>query len=264
MLSAVPLLSTAMPMHAARFRLLAMERGHAVLEQDLDAGLRAPRLPAAASGRCPRTIVVRCVGSAGSPVCISGQSIDRGSAFSRGTELPTEAPPCRSGALSTKTTPCATQPFEGRRAVVGEGADDLAVVVAVIGKAVRLDHRPIGQVAEQQVGRVLDAVFLLHAGAAAERDVAAAAGGVAAGMRLRLDEDDRSASFARTIAAGKPDAPEPTTTTSAVWSHFVGCPCASAATGTRPPAATAAATPLPRNRSRLLIVIGPSSAGVFL
>ena len=66
------------------------------------------------------------------------------------------------------------QEFERRHAVVGEGADDLAVVVAVGRKAVGLDHRPVGQVLEEQIGRILDAVFLLVAGAAAERQIAAA------------------------------------------------------------------------------------------
>ena len=77
------------------------------------------------------------------------------------------------------------QPFEGRGAVVGKGADDLAVVVAVVGKAVRTDHRPVGQIAEQEVRRIRDAVFLLDAGAAAERNIAAADDGVAADIASR-------------------------------------------------------------------------------
>ena len=89
------------------------------------------------------------------------------------------------------------QEFERRHAVVGEGADDLAVVVAIGRKAVGLDHRPVGQVAEQQVGRIRDAVFFLVAGAAAERQIAARGDGVAADMVFRLDDDDRAACFAR-------------------------------------------------------------------
>ncbi len=120
------------------------------------------------------------------PACRSAPAASPSTAqcISRGTELPTELPPRASGALSTKTTPCASSHSKVGDAVVGEGADDLAVVVAVVGEAVGLDDRPVGQVAEQQVGRVLDAVFLLHAGAAAERNVAAA--GRWRGRRYRL------------------------------------------------------------------------------
>ena len=89
------------------------------------------------------------------------------------------------------------QEFERRHAVIGERADDLAVVVAVGRKAVGLDHRPVGQVLEEQVRRILDAVFLLIAGAAAERQVAAAGDRVAAHMVLGFDHDHRRASLAR-------------------------------------------------------------------
>ncbi len=99
--------------------------------------------------------------------------------------------------LVDEDDPMGDEPFESRRAVVGEGADDLAVVVAIVGKAVRLDHRPVGQIPEQQIRRVVDAVFLLHAGAAAERNVAAAGNGMAADILLGFDEDDRRARLAR-------------------------------------------------------------------
>jgi hypothetical protein len=87
--------------------------------------------------------------------------------ISRGTELA----PIWSGALSTNSTPCASS---HSKQGVGKGADDLAVVIAVIGKAVGTDDRPVCQVAEQQVGRIFNAVFLLDAGGTAERDIAAA------------------------------------------------------------------------------------------
>ena len=89
------------------------------------------------------------------------------------------------------------QKFERRYAVVGKGADDLAIVVTIGREAVGLDHRPVGEILEEQVGGILDAVFLLIAGAAAERQIAARGDGVAADMRLRLDDDDRGAGFAR-------------------------------------------------------------------
>jgi hypothetical protein len=91
--------------------------------------------------------------------------------ISRGTELPTELAPIWSGALPTNSTPCASS---HSKQGVGKGADDLAVVIAVIGKAVGTDDRPACQIAEQQVGRIFNTVFLLDAGATAERDIAAA------------------------------------------------------------------------------------------
>jgi hypothetical protein len=81
------------------------------------------------------------------------------------------------------------QPFESRGAVVGKGADDLAVVVAVIGKAVRTDHRPVGQIAEQEVRRIRDAISLLDAGATAERDIPTADDGMATDILLGFDKD---------------------------------------------------------------------------
>ena len=87
------------------------------------------------------------------------------------------------------------QEFERRHAVVGKGADDFAVVVAIGREAVGLDHRPVGQILEEQIGRILDAVFLLVAGAAAERQIAAGGDGVAADVVFRLDHDNRRAGF---------------------------------------------------------------------
>ena len=48
------------------------------------------------------------------------------------------------------------QPVVGRDVVVGEGADDLAVVVAIVRKSVGLHHRPVGEILEHQVGRVVE------------------------------------------------------------------------------------------------------------
>ena len=149
-----------------------------------------PRLRATASGHCPRNGSFAPPDRPARRSATIGQSITA-QCISRGSELPTEFPPIASGALSTKMTPCANQPFEAWGAVVGKGADDFAIVVAVIREAVRPDHRPVGQVAEQQIRGVLDAVFLLHAGAAAERNIAAAGDGVTADIRFRLDQDHR-------------------------------------------------------------------------
>ena len=89
------------------------------------------------------------------------------------------------------------EPFEGGDGLIGEGTHDFAVVVAVIGKAVRPHDGPVGEIAEEQVGRVWDAVFPLHAGAAAQRHVAAADHGVAADMVLGLDQDHLAPGLAR-------------------------------------------------------------------
>ena len=99
------------------------------------------------------------------------------------------------------------QPFESRGAVVGKGADDLAVVVAVIGKAVWTDHGPVGQIAEQEVRRIRDAVFVLDAGATAERDIATADDGMAADIFLGFDKDYGTACFACDDRGGQPCRP---------------------------------------------------------
>ena len=212
---------------AARRAVLAVERGHLVLEQILHAGLArggVERLHQADAGRHGRALRRR----AGLPVWICGQSIGAACMCAAPSCRPT-TPPRRSGGLSTKTTPCASSHSKVGGAVVGEGADDLAVVVAVVGHAVRLDDRPVGEVLEQQVGRILDAVFLLHAGAAAERHVAAAHAAwppTCGCASIRITEEPASRAA---IAAGMPVAPPPITTTSAVWSHLVGMPvCADA------------------------------------
>jgi hypothetical protein len=79
--------------------------------------------------------------------------------------------------------------------------------VAVIGKAVRTDHRPVGQIAEQEVRRIRDAVFLLDAGATAERDIATADDGMAADILLGFDKDYGTACFACDNRGGQPCRP---------------------------------------------------------
>ncbi len=179
-------------------------------------GLERPHQAVAGGAGLPHRRIGRLAGLHQSASPSTAQCI------SRGTELPTELPPTRVRRLVDEDDAVRHQPLEGGGAVVGEGADDLAVVVAVIRKAVRLDHRPVGQVAEQQVGRIRDAVFLLHAGAAAQRHVAAAGDGVAADIGFGLDQDDRAPASRATMAAGRPVAPEPMTTTSASRSQLCG------------------------------------------
>ena len=181
---------------AAGIGACAMERGHAVLEQNLHAGLLGRGFAADASARCRRKW---WPAPRDRRACRSAPSASPSTAacISRGTELPTDVAAARVGRLVDEDDAMRDQEIEGGGAIVGKGADDLAVVVAVVGKAIGLDHRPIGEIAEDEIGRILDAVFLLRAGAAAERNVAAAADGVAADMLLRLDDDHRRAGLAR-------------------------------------------------------------------
>ncbi len=143
------------------------------------------------------------------------------------------------------------QELERGGAVVGEGPDDLAVVVAVVRKAVGLHHRPIGEVLEHQVGRILDAVALLHAGAAAERHVAAAHPRVAADMRLRLDHDHRGARFLgrdRGRETGRARADDDDVGLAMPLGG--GCCACADAGAARPPAPNAAAVPPRTSNSR--------------
>ena len=168
--------------HAAGMRRFAMDRGHAVFEQDFDAGFarRGFERPHQAGARSD-FLVVRIGRSAGMdhrPIL----DRDLHGARHRDADLVADFVRLPVDDLDAMRQ----QEFERRHAVVGEGADDLAVVVAIGREAVGLDHRPVGQILEEQVGQILDAVFLLVAGAAAERQVAAAGDGVAADAVLAL------------------------------------------------------------------------------
>jgi hypothetical protein len=83
--------------------------------------------------------------------------------------------------------------FKGGRLVVGERALHAAVVVAILRHSVRFDDRPVGQVLEQRVGRILDAIFLLRACASAERDLSAVEDAVSADVVIGLHHDNRGA-----------------------------------------------------------------------
>ena len=169
-----------MPSTRPEFARFAMDRGHAVLEQNLDAGVarRGFKRPDQA-GAGPDFIIARIGRSAGMdhrPVL----DRDLHGAQHRDADLVSDFVRRPVDDLYAM----GQQEFERRHAVVGKGADDLAVVIAIGREAVGLDHRPVGQVLEEQIGRILDAVFLLIAGAAAERQVAARGDGVAADMGL--------------------------------------------------------------------------------
>ena len=175
---ASPLCSTAMPSTRPACGACRYSATIRCSQQDLHAGSAGRGLPAGASARCPRTW---SPAPPDRPACRSAPSASA-SRRRASRAAPSCRPRCRPGVrrLVDEDHAMRDQPLIGGGAVVGEGADDLAIVVAVVGKAVGFDHRPIGEVAEQQVGRVLDPVLLLRAGAAAQRNVAAAGDRVAA------------------------------------------------------------------------------------
>ncbi len=109
--------------------------------------------------------------------------------------------------------------------VVGPGAVQFAVVVAIAGDAGGVDHRPVGHIAEQAVGVVLQIrrlhqrrrqsqavgvgrrpVALLDRVAAAERGPAAAVDELAAHVEILVDHDDGSAEVAGADGGMQPDA----------------------------------------------------------
>ena len=96
-----------------------------------------------------------------------------------------------------KITMCATRKIVGGGAIASAKAlMDLAVIVAVIGKAIGLDHRPIGQVAKNSRWSPR-CVLSLRDGTATQRNVAPAGDRVAAHLPLRLDYDHRRAGLPR-------------------------------------------------------------------
>ena len=113
-----------------------MDRGHAVLEQDVDAslarrGFERPHQPGAGAD----FVIARIGRSAGMnhrPV----SDVDLHGAQRRDADLVPDLVRRPVDDLDAMRQ----QPLEGRHAVVGEGADDLAVVIAVGRKAVGLDH----------------------------------------------------------------------------------------------------------------------------
>ena len=79
--------------------------------------------------------------------------------------------------------------FIGCGAMIGESPHDGAIIVAVIRPAVGLDDGPVGQVGKDEVRRILDAVFVLRARAAAQRHVAATQNRMPADIVVRFDHD---------------------------------------------------------------------------
>ena len=173
--------------------VLAVDLGHLVLEQILDANSArggVERLHQAVAGRHGGAVVRVCrrAGLDQWPVHRGAMQRAQHRVADRGAAAAVRRPVDEHDAVRE-------QELDSGGAVVGKSADDLAVVVAIVREAVRLHHRPVGQVVEDEVGKILDAVLLLDAGAAAERQVAATDTGMAADMGLCLDDDHRRAGF---------------------------------------------------------------------
>jgi len=79
------------------------------------------------------------------------------------------------------------QKIKCRNTFIAEGADDFPVAETVIV--------PVHQVFKHAVRGIFNAVFFLQAGAAAQRDVAAALDGVSADVVILLDDNDGGPGF---------------------------------------------------------------------
>ena len=240
---------------------------HAVLEQEFDA-----RLAGRGVERTHQAVAVRRGGAhrgvGGLPVCTCGQSPARQCICAR-HRIAVRAAGAAVRLLVDELDAVRDQKLEGLRAIVGKGADDLVVVIAIVRGAVGLHNRPVGQVLEHEVGLVVDAVLLLNAGAAAERDVGAAADRVAADVVCASTTITDEPASRATIAAGMPVAPEPMTTTSASRCQLRGRCGAWASAGAgegRWPVATAApvtAAVLSRSRREILLFGAMSRRGDY-
>ncbi len=96
------------------------------------------------------------------------------------------------------------QKVVGENVVVGESANEVAVVEAVLGGPVAPHRGPVAEILEKDIGRIHDSGRFLGRGAAAQRDVAGADGGVAADVVDGLDQDYRRAVLLGNNGGGQP------------------------------------------------------------
>ena len=130
MLSLVPLLSTAMPRTRPELRLLPIDRDHLVLEQIFDAGLAGggvERLHQPVAGRHGRALV-----RVGRRAGLDQRPIHRRAVHRAQHRIADRRAALAVRRLVDEHDAMLAQELEGGGAVVGEGADDLAVIVAVI------------------------------------------------------------------------------------------------------------------------------------
>jgi hypothetical protein len=174
--------------------LLAEEMDHAVLEKDLHAGFARRRRQRAHKAVARGGGVAHALGGRSG---LHHRPVHDGAVVLARDGIADRAAAPRVGRPLDEHDAMRDEKIESRNVVVGESADELAIVVAIIGEAIRLDDAPVGEVAEEEIGRVGNAIFLLSVRAAAQRHISAAADRVAADMRLRLDDDDRASCLAR-------------------------------------------------------------------
>jgi hypothetical protein len=75
----------------------------------------------------------------------------------------------------------------------GQGPLNASIVETVFRHAVGLDDRPVGEILEQDLGRIDDAMFLLCAGPAAKRHLSPIDDPVATDVVVGLDDNHRGA-----------------------------------------------------------------------
>src|SRR5215510_15141685 len=168
---------------AARQRLLAMDLGHPVLQQNLDAHL--------ARGRRQGPHEARPATWAGHLVRPRHDVEPRAGAV--------EA--VRDAAIAFPFDTVLLQPIEQVEIVVGIGAHQCAVAEAADGL---FRPRPVG---EHEIGRIVAAGLLLQAIATANIEAAEAHHGAAADVEIHLDHDHRGAFLACRDRGRKPAGP---------------------------------------------------------
>ena len=171
--------------HGAGVLSLPVDPGHSVFQQDLDAGFlgrdfeRSHQTVAGGTSLLDRWI--------GRLTGVHHRPIHHGRVHFARHRVSDGVPAKRIRRLVDKNNAVSDQPFKGGSAVVRKRSNDFAIVIPVVREAVRPDYRPVRQIAEQQVWAILYAIFLLHAGPAAERNIAAADDGVTANILFSLD-----------------------------------------------------------------------------
>src|SRR5208337_3760340 len=85
----------------------------------------------------------------------------------------------------------------------------LSIVVPVIRETVGLYHGPVGQVGEEQVGRIHDVVLLLCARSTAQRNISTTGDGVPSDVLLCLQQEDRSSRLPCLNGGGQANGPGP-------------------------------------------------------
>ena len=201
-LSLAPAASTEIPTTRAAAIILADQTGHSVLKKDLHARFPRGLLQGAHDADAPGSGrlflgVHRFTG-------LNLRPCHDGHVHGPGRRVAHRGPAAIVGRSGYKCQSMGEEPVVGENVVVGESPNDVAVVEAVVGGAVGLHHGPVGEVGEEDIGRIHDSGLFLGAGAAAQRDVAAADGSVAADVAVGLDQDYRRVALRGYNGGGQP------------------------------------------------------------